>query len=170
MRALVGGAIGIAALTGTVWIAVASATPRPNPGGPYQIYILDRAERPTHHVYAFSVGQRAAAAGVENCVGRRVEDAQQMVADLRERMAEEDETFNVVWVVGEGSRVELGVCGAVDEDDDPEHQRSDSLVVVRDASARQVRRLIQEIHGLPADDRNAMIDALGLNRPTPARR
>jgi hypothetical protein len=182
MRALVGGVIGAAALAGAVWMTAADATTRGYPGGPYQVYIYANDDRPEVDLYAFSVGQRAAAAEVENCMGRLVSDPHRIVADLRARLRNDDEHFSVVWIEGEGSDTHIGGCGASDDpeaeaeaekgDDESEvdHQRSESLVVLRDVSAAQVRHLVHEIHGLSAQDRAAMTNALGLDQPARARR
>jgi hypothetical protein len=180
MRALVGGVIGAAALAGAVWMTAADATTRGYPGGPYQVYIYNSANQPQVDLYAFSVGQRAAAAEVENCMGRLVSDPHRVVADLRARLRDDHEHFSVVWIEGAGSDTHIGGCGASDDpeaeaekDDDEseaDHQRSESLVVLRDASAAQVRHLIQEIHGLSTQDRTAMTNALGLDQPARARR
>jgi hypothetical protein len=167
MRALIGGVIGAIVFAGAVW-AIAGATTPANAGGPYQIYIFDNAEEQS--IYALAVGDRAAAAMVEDCAGRLMDDAYTVVAGLRARSRNEHDGLSVVWVEGEGSRVNLGRCGQHEEDEDSERDDWDSLVVVRGASAAQARHLIREIHGLSREDRNAMIDALGLNRPARARR
>jgi hypothetical protein len=152
MRALVGGVIGAAALAGAVWMTAADATTRGYPGGPYQVYIYAN------------------------------DDPHRIVADLRARLRNDDEHFSVVWIEGEGSDTHIGGCGASDDpeaeaeaekgDDESEvdHQRSESLVVLRDVSAAQVRHLVHEIHGLSAQDRAAMTNALGLDQPARARR
>ena len=179
MRALVGGVIGAAALAGAVWMTAADATTRGYPGGPYQVYIYNSAGQPQVNLYAFAVGQRAAAAEIENCAGRLVSDPHRIVADLRERARNDDKNFSVVSIDGEGSDTHIGGCGAsddpelvADEGDDSEagDERSDSLVVLRDASAAQVRHLIHEIHGLSAQDRTTMTSALGLDQRARARR
>jgi hypothetical protein len=91
----------------------------------------------------------------------------------RARLLNHDDRFSVVWVEGRGSSTHVGGCDPHDleEEVDPESEGepTDSLVVVRDASASQVRQLIQELHGLPREDREAMIDALGLDRRARAR-
>jgi hypothetical protein len=162
MRTLVGALIGALVFGGALW-ALAGATTPARGGGPYQIYIFDSAARPSVHVYAFSAGERAAAAEVENCVGRLVDNAQQVVAELRERAHNEDDHFSVIWVEGRGSSTHLGGCSEDDDAEGAEGEPSDSLVVVRNASAAQARGLIREIHGLSASDRNAMTAALGLD-------
>ncbi len=163
MRKLIAGALGAIALSSAAWIVAASATT--NPGGPYQIYIFDSLDG--HSIYAVGVGQRAAAARVDGCEGHLLDNAPHIVSDLRARAAREDDEdhFNVVWVEGRGSHVNLGPCGPdeADEEDDPESEPQDTLVVVSDASARQARHLINEIEALPAADRAAMIEAVGLN-------
>ena len=174
MRALLGGVIGAIVFAGALW-ALAGVTTPANAGGPYQIYIYNSVEHPTVDLYAISVGDRATAAEVENCVGRLAENPHQIVADLSAR-SHSDEHFSVVLVEGEGSSLSLGRCGEdaddEEEDDDPENysEPRDSLVLVRNASAAQARRLIREIHGLSAEDREAMIDAIGLDRRAPVRR
>lgn len=167
MRFLIGGLVALSALGGAVWFAVANATPSGYPGGPYQIYIFDNTAEQS--IYAVAVGQRATGALVENCVGRLMDDRHGTVSDLRDRVAREDESLNLVWVSGEGSSVDLGTCEQ-HVDARKQHGDTDSLVIVRDASAAQVRDIIHEIHALPAADRQAMIDALGLDRRTRARR
>lgn len=171
MRALIGGVIGAIVFASAAW-ALAGVTSTANAGGPYQIYILDSAERTSEHVYAFAVGERATAAQVENCEGRLLDNAHQIVADLRARSRNENDEFNVIWIEGRGSRTHLGDCPDRDDDHDPksEGDRRDSLIVLRDASAAQTRHLINEIHGLSRDERGAMIDALGLDRPARVRR
>jgi hypothetical protein len=176
MRALLGGVIGAIVFASALW-ALAGVTTPANAGGPYQIYIYNSAEQPAVDLYAISVGERAAAAQVENCTGRLVDNPHEIVADLRTRSSNHDH-ISVVWVEGQGSSFNLGRCGEdadegdKDEDEDSEnaHEQVDSLVLVRDASAAQARQLIREIHGLPEQDRAAMIDALGLDRRAPARR
>jgi hypothetical protein len=59
--------------------------------------------------------------------------------------------------------VNLGGCNEVDEDD-PESERHDTLIIIEDASASQTRRVVNEIDGLSREDRAAMIEALGLGR------
>ena len=167
MRAFIGGMIASALAAGAVWFAVAGATLAGYAGGPYRIYIFDSREG--HSIYAVAVGERAAAARAEGCVGRLLDDPRRIVADLRARAATEDEEVsNVVWVSGEGSSVNLGRCDVV-EDEDKEREHRDSLVVVRDASARQARHLIREMP-LSAAEQEVMIGALGLNGPARARR
>jgi hypothetical protein len=172
MRALIGAMIGLTALAGAVYMAAADATTRGYPGGPYQVYIFNSADRPAVDLYAFSVGQRATVARVEDCIARLADDPHRIVADLRERSRNEDHRLSVVWIEGEGSDTHIGGCDASDRDADPEieHDPVDSMVVLRDTSAAQVRHLIGEIHGLSAQDRTAMTEALGLNRPARARR
>jgi hypothetical protein len=173
MRALIGGVIGAVVFAGAAW-ALADVTDTTGSGGPYQIYIYDDADQPTVHLYAFAVGERATAARVENCDGIVLDNAHDIVADLRRRARSEDRDFNVITVDGEGSSTHLGRCSSRDhdEDDDPESEgdRSDSLIVLRGASASQARHLINEIHGLSREERAAMTDALGLNRPARGRR
>lgn len=142
---------GAAAVSGALWFANAAY-----PGGPYQIYIFDSGDRQS--TYAIEEGARAAGALVENCVGRLLDDPAAVVARLRERAAARDEALSLIHVSGEGSRVQLGRC----EDKTREKDGWDSLVIVRDAGARQTRRLIREIPGLAAADREKMEQALGL--------
>jgi len=167
MRALIGGVIGAIVFASAVW-ALTGVTSPANAGGPYQIYIFDNAEEQS--IYAFAVGDRAAAAMVENCQGRVMDNARDIVADLRTRSRNERDGLSVVWVEGEGARIHLGHCGQHEEDEDPERDDWDSLVVVRGASAAQARHLIREIHGLAREDREAMTTALGLDRAARARR
>lgn len=175
MRALIGGFIGAIVFASAAW-ALAGITTPANAGGPYQIYILDDADQPEVHVYALSVGDRATAARVENCDGSLLDNPREVVADLRRRSRNEDRDLNVIWVEGEGSRTDLGPCPGgddEDEDEDPEserHRPRDSIIVLRDANAAQARRLINQIHGLSREERVAMIEALGLDRRTAARR
>jgi hypothetical protein len=166
MRVIIGGVIASALAAGAVWFAVAGATQAGYPGGPYQIYIFDSREG--HSIYAFAVGQRATAARAEACSGRLLDDALRIVADFRDRAATENDELNVVWISGQGSSVSLGRCDAA-EDEDKEGGHTDSLVVVRDASERQARRLIREAP-LSAAEREVMIGALELNGSSPGRR
>jgi hypothetical protein len=165
MRILVGGLIAIALGVGAVAVTVAGAT-QLDRGGPYQVYIFDSHER--HSIYAIAMGERAAAARVENCVGRLIEDPYATVSQLRARAREDHEDLNLVWVSGEGSNVNLGPCHEQDAEAERE-DHSDSLVIVRDANARQVRSIIGEI-SLSADQRDEMIASLGLDRPRRGRR
>lgn len=153
MRALI---LGLIALAGAAGIAVAL----PRSAG--HAYILDTVEG--HSVYAFVVGDRAAAARVDGCTGQLLSSPHQIVADLRARASREDteERFNVVTV--EGGGVHFGPCGARDADEDAEDDPQDTLVVIEDISARQTRRLINELQALSAADRAAMLETLELSR------
>ena len=170
MRVLVGGMVALAAALGSA--SVFTAGPADGyPGGPYQIYIFDGSNN-RQSTYGIAVGDRTTAAIVEDCAGRLADDPNRIVASLRERTSHEGDDLGVVWVVGNGSRASLGTCGD-DEDDyvDPEDKGRDrdSIVVISDASAAQVRQIIREIP-VTAAELQAMIEALGLNRREPARR
>ena len=161
MRVLVSGIVGVVALVGVALWMTADASTR---GGPYNIYIFDRADPPDSHIYAFSVGQRSAAAQVEACDGQLIEDADSVVADFRARSRRETRAFNVIVVDGAGSTVRFGNCAdPEDEEHDPGSEQHDTLVVVRGASEAQTRRLINEMDALSADERASMLSALGLS-------
>lgn len=133
-----------------------------NRGGPYQIYIFD--DRDGRSTYALSVAKTSAAATVENCVGRLADDPDSVVAQLRKRATEKGGDLNLVTVDGKGSGVHLGDCADKHESgDEKDDDRSDSLVLVRNASARQALNLIREMPLTPAEQ-DKMIAALGLDR------
>ncbi len=158
MRALIA-FITAAAFAGAVLVVATSGAAYPS--GSYQIYIFDGSDEQS--IYAIASGERAAGARVANCVGRLLDDPKGTVAQLRERAAHEDETLGLVWIDGEGSKVQLGRCEkkAAEREKDPH----DSLVIVRDAGSRQVLSIIREIPGLAAEERDAMIDALLASDP-----
>ncbi len=166
MRTLVIG-LALATIAGLAWVTLASARVSAYASGPYQFYIYDNRDR--QNIFAVSVGGRATAAIVEHCVGRLMDDAHDTITQLRGRLARHDQSLNLVTVYGDNSRVELGGCEAERGDEEP----SDSLVFVRNASARQVRDLLNDLHaghGLAAADRDAMLAALGLDRSPRVRR
>ena len=170
MRVLIGGVIAVT-LAAAAWAAVAVAIPPGYPSGPYQIYILDTGVRQS--TFAIAKDDLATAALVENCAGRLLGNAHALIADIRaraerERQSESDD-FNVIWVSGEGSQVNLGDCEDHDEVANA-HDQADSLVVVSDASAAQVRRIIGQIDGISAADRRTMVEELGLARTARPRR
>jgi hypothetical protein len=148
----------IAALAAAAGIALALTGPAAAQVGHFRIYIFNAAGGDT---YVWTDGERATAATVRGCVGRRTPNASTIVDQLDARIdnGQQDE-LNPVTIVGPGSRIELGSC-------EPASMRvvadEDSLVVVVHASEQQARRLIRQIPGLPIADQRQMLTELGLS-------
>jgi beta-lactamase regulating signal transducer with metallopeptidase domain len=126
--------------------------------GKFRIYIFNPADDRSS-TYAASDGQRATAAIVEQCVGRLLPNAVALVDEMEARLETDDkDKLSVVWVVGPGSETEFGPCHKNDE----RASDHDSLVLITDASERQARKFIREIHGLSGGDREQMAAELGI--------
>jgi beta-lactamase regulating signal transducer with metallopeptidase domain len=126
--------------------------------GQFRIYIFNPADDRSS-TYAVSDGQRATAALVEQCAGRLLPNAAAFVDEMEARLEKEDkDDLSVVWVVGPGSETEFGPCHKKDE----RASDHDSLVLITDASERQARKFIREIHGLSGADREEMAAELGI--------
>jgi hypothetical protein len=147
----------VAALAAAACALLALSGPAAAQGEPIQIYIFNAAGGRSD-TYAFRKGYHTAAAVVESCVGRRSPNASAIVDQLQARIRNgQPDELNPVTVIGPGSRIELGSC-------DPRDQHNeDSLVLVVEASERQARRLIRQIHALPQEDEGAMLAELGLS-------
>jgi beta-lactamase regulating signal transducer with metallopeptidase domain len=150
----------IAALTAAASMVLALAGPAVAQVGHYQIYIFIAAGG-TADTYVLSDGARATAATVQSCVGSRSPNASAIVDQLEARIGNgaQDE-LHPVTIVGPGSEIDLGEC-------QPRSMRDvadeDTLVVVLDASERQARRLIRQIHALPRTEQREMLAELGLS-------
>lgn len=114
-------------------------------------------------IYAFSGGQNAVALEVRGCGDvRLLPDAGAIAAQMSARRSDPD--TSVVTVVARGSRTYLGPCQADDYDSEPTAaDEDDNLVVIENASARQMRAMIQSLDAAPSDVRRQIIVSLGLN-------
>jgi beta-lactamase regulating signal transducer with metallopeptidase domain len=150
----------VAMLAAAASIALALTGPAAAQVGHYRIYIYIAAGG-VADTYVWTDGARVTAATVRSCVGRRTPNASAIAAQLDERIdnGQQDE-LNPVTIIGPGSEIELGSC-------EPRSTRDvadqDTLVVVVDASERQARRLIRQIHGLPREEQREMLAELGLS-------
>jgi beta-lactamase regulating signal transducer with metallopeptidase domain len=132
---------------------------------PFRIYIYAAAGEAAS-IYALSDGERAAAAAVEGCDGRLLPDAAAFIDELEGRIHNGRENeLNPVWIVGPGSRTELGSCRQEEphEADSEEESDEDSLVMIVDASERQARRFIRQIDALSRSERREMAAQLSLD-------
>jgi hypothetical protein len=118
-------------------------------------------------VYAADGSGAAAAVEVESCGhARLLSDAQDIVQQLRDRRRAGD--LSVVTVEGPHSRTYLGPCGSHedeadgDAEEEAEHDDTDNLVVIENASGAQMRRMIQSLDAAPRQMREEMISTLGL--------
>jgi hypothetical protein len=130
----------------------------------FRIYIFAAAGEAAS-IFAISNGERATAAEVEQCVGRLLPNADAIVDELESRIHNgRDDELNPVWIVGPGSRTELGSCREKESDDEDsdEEPDEDSLVMITDASEKQTRRLIRQIDALSGSERQEMALQLGL--------
>ena len=126
----------------------------------YDLYIFG-ARDGGPQIYAFSGGDAAAAVEVRGCGDvRLLPDATAVVSDLSARRHAPG--ISVVTIESRGSRVELGGCGSEDEGDEDGVNDEDSLVVIENASARQMRRIVQSLDAAPSDVRGEIIATLGL--------
>ena len=128
----------------------------------YDLYIF-QAHGDGPQIYAFAGGNTAVAVEVRGCGDvALLPNAATVASDLSARRHSPE--TGVVTVEARGSRVELGGCGIEDEEPDGEHADDrDSLVVIENASGRQMRRIVQSLDAAPTDVRNEIIATLGLS-------
>lgn len=150
-------------LTALVFLAACSGVAQSETR--YDLYIFQpRDDGPS--TYAFSGGNNAVALEVRGCGDvRLLPNAPAVASDLSARRGGSE--TSVVTIAGRGSRTYLGPC-AGDEDEDEEAaedegDRRDSLVVIEDVSAREMRRLIRSLDAAPSDVRQEIIATLGLS-------
>jgi beta-lactamase regulating signal transducer with metallopeptidase domain len=150
----------VATLAAAASIALALTGPAAAHVGHFRIYIYIAAGGVTD-TYVWTDGARATAATVRNCVGQRTPNASSIVAQLDERIDNgQQNQLDPVTIVGPGSEIELGSCEPSSTRDVADQ---DTLVVVVDASERQARGLIRQIHGLPREEQREMLAELGLS-------
>ena len=138
-------------------LALALSAPAAAGSSQYRLYIFNAVDGAT--TYALSDGQRAAAALVEQCVGRLLPNAAAFVDALEARMqSDKDDELDPVWIVGRGSSIELGSCREKESRDEEteDHSDEDSLVLVTDASEKQARKFIRQIDALSRAQRRQM--------------
>jgi len=109
--------------------------------------------------YVFAGGNAISAVEVRGCGDVRVlSDARAAASQVTARRHSDD--VSVVTVSGRGSRVDLSSCPP-DEPDEPNDR--DSLVVVENVTATQMRRMVQSLDAAPDDVRGQIIATLGLS-------
>lgn len=130
------------------------------PACAYDLYIyqpVDGAE-----IYAVAGAGGAAAVEVRGCGDARLLPEARAVAARLDALRARHDGLNLVTIDGPGSRTEIGRCA-------PGHferarDGDDNLVLVRGASASQMRRTIATLDAAPRPLREAMIAAAGLRR------
>lgn len=127
----------------------------------YDLYIFQaRGDAP--EIYAFASADAAVAVEVRGCNDvRLLPNAAAVASDLSARRGAVD--TSVVTISARGSRVELNGCSVEEEGDDEHADDRDSLVVVENASARQMRRMVQSLDAAPVSVREQIISTLGLS-------
>jgi hypothetical protein len=145
-----------------VFILIAGAAAAiAQPGRPYEVYIFEPREGA--EVYAFAGPQRAVAFEVRGCgdVSFIAEPAL-VLAEMRARRRRDD--LDMVHIEGRNSRVELGGCDEGDEheEDYEEPDTSDTLVVIDNLNAGQMRRIVRSFDSAPEATRTQMLAQLGL--------
>lgn len=124
----------------------------------YDLYIFE-PQGGGPQTYAFVGGDAVYAVEVRGCGDVRVlPDARAVASSLSARRHAQD--VSVVTVAARGSRVDLGNCPLDEEIDEPNEH--DSLVVVENATASQMRRMIQSLDAAPSDVRAQISATLGL--------
>lgn len=150
------------ALMALVLLIGGSAAALALPGRPYAVYVFDPVEGPDVFVFA---GPNGAAAFEESACGQYAlrRDAQALLEQLRRRR--HGENVSLIHIDGGNSRTEMGWwCDGEDDDEafeDEDDPPQDSLVVIDDLNARQVRRLL---NGLTPVIRENVETTLGLTR------
>ena len=110
-------------------------------------------------IYVFASGDAVAAVEVRGCGDVQVlPDARAVAADMNARRHADE--VSVVTVSARGSRVDLGSCPPGEAGDEPSER--DSLVVVENATAAQMRRMIESLDAAPEDVRSQINATLGL--------
>ncbi|MBL8546981.1 MAG: hypothetical protein JNL81_10990 [Hyphomonadaceae bacterium] len=132
----------------------------------YDLYIFHPRDGGAQ-TYAFAADNAAVAIEVRGCGDiHLLPNANVVAGDLRARRHADG--VSVVTVEARGSRVDLGNCGADEVPEDPEDveedgvNEQDSLVVIENASARQMRRMVETLNA-PAEVRSEIISTLGLS-------
>ncbi|MCX7356535.1 MAG: hypothetical protein NT015_00060 [Alphaproteobacteria bacterium] len=125
----------------------------------YDLYIFE-PHGGGPQTYVFTGGNAASAVEVRGCGDVHVlPDARAVAASLSARRHAQD--VSVVTVSARGSRVDLDSCPPDEEGDEPNEH--DSLVVVENANASQMRRMIQSLDAAPSDVRSQISATLGLD-------
>ncbi|MGE0597250.1 MAG: hypothetical protein AB7P07_12875 [Hyphomonadaceae bacterium] len=130
----------------------------------YSIFIYQETDD-APKVYAISGQGQSVAVEVRGCGDASVlADPAAVVTRLAARRDADD--LNLVTVEGRGSRVELGECSPADQDEDEDVEDdgrdAESLVVVEDFSAVQVRRTLNTLDSVTPAMREEMVAALAL--------
>jgi hypothetical protein len=114
-------------------------------------------------IYVFSGGQNVVALEVRGCGDvRLLPNASAVASQVSARRSAPD--ADVVTIEARGSRTRLGPCDEDRRDEEAEQaDDADSLVVIENASARQMRAMIQSFDAAPGDVRRQIIESLGLN-------
>lgn len=127
----------------------------------YDLYIF-QARDGGAKIYAFAGGNAAAALEVRGCGDvELLPNAAAVASEISARRRAPD--VGVVTIEARGSRVEFDDCGVQEEGDNVHVNDEDSLVVIENASARQMRRMVQSLDAAPAPVREEIIATLGLS-------
>lgn len=143
----------------TLFLAACSGTAQSETR--YDLYIF-QARDGGPKIYAFAGGNTAAALEVRACGDvELLPNAATVARDMSARRRAPD--VGVVTIEARGSRVEFDDCGVEEEGDDVHANDEDSLVVIENASARQMRRMVQSLDAAPTPVRDEIIATLGLS-------
>lgn len=147
-----------------VFILIAGAAAAiAQPGRPYEVYIFEPREGA--EIYAFAGPQRAVAFEVRGCGDVAfIPEPAPVLSEMRARRHRDD--IDLVRIEGRGSRVELGGCDTEEDEheDYEEPDTGDTLVVIDNLNAGQMRRIVHSFGSAPEAARMQILTQLGLER------